>query len=487
MRPCACYCVTTGTAHTIFFMGKQKLDVKDIHGIAFPSEVVKSMALNIVNRHYKHDTRELKLQYIQAVLQHPHQYVEHPVLGQLALRIAPPAETVFDQWYDLRPTPKPYAIFGQQYIESSARHQMDVAMSLPVVQYGALMPDAHHGYGLPIGGVIAAEQAVIPFAVGMDIGCRMALSIIDMPASRVLHDAHRLKQVLQANTHFGNEGGLEFRQEHAILEHEDFYAIPMLRRLHGKAAKQLGSSGSGNHFVEFGTVSLTANNTLGLPPGEYMAILSHSGSRSLGASIAEQFTREAIARCRLPAEARMLAWLDLREEAGHMYWRAMNLAGEYARACHDQIHHHLIRALGAEVLLKVENHHNFAWRETLADGKEYIIHRKGATPAAENVLGIIPGSMTSPAYIVRGRGLADSLYSAAHGAGRRMSRQKARETTSMGELRKYLKARQVTLVGGSPEEAPQAYKDIEQVMHSQSRLVSVEGSFMPRVVRMHKD
>ena len=260
-----------------------------------------------------------------------------------------------------------------------------------------------------------------------------------------------------------------------------------LKRLHAKAIRQLGSSGSGNHFVEFGVIELVENNRLHLPHGSYAAILSHSGSRSLGANIAQHYTNIAMNKCKLPREAKHLAWLDLDSDEGNEYWIAMNLAGEYAKACHDRIHENLCDALGLSVLAKVENHHNFAWKEKLADGNEYVIHRKGATPAAKGALGIIPGSMTAPGYVVSGLGNDSALNSAAHGAGRKMSRQKAKNSTTMNSLKKVLQSEKVTLIGGSPEEAPLAYKDIELVMKSQTTLVNVEGKFYPRVVRMDQD
>jgi tRNA-splicing ligase RtcB len=147
----------------------------------------------------------------------------------------------------------------------------------------------------------------------------------------------------------------------------------------------------------------------------------------------------------------------------------------------------LCDALGLSVLSRVENHHNFAWREKLHDGNEYVIHRKGATPAAEGVLGIIPGSMTAPGYVVCGLGNESSLNSAAHGAGRKLSRQKAKNTITVSALKKVLQSEKIILIGGSPEEAPVAYKDIDLIMKSQTTLVNVEGKFHPRIVRMAKD
>ena len=162
----------------------------------------------------------------------------------------------------------------------------------------------------------------------------------------------------------------------------------------------------------------------------------------------------------------------------------MNLAGDYAKACHDDIHRRLIAAIGGQRLLNIENHHNFAWKQTLANGQEVVVHRKGATPAAKGELGIIPGSMTTNGYVVRGKGAPESLLSASHGAGRALSRSEARDYVTASDLEQELRTAQVQLVGGGVEESPYAYKDIEQVMARQQELVDVIGTFRPRSVRM---
>jgi len=468
-------------------MGKQKLNIKDLSIINFPSEVAKSLSLNIMNRHFKHLPNEKKLMLIQNVLEHPKAYLNNELLSLLAHKLySAPVNESFNS-YELEYEPKHFDVFGNKHIELNAIKQMELVMRLPISERGALMPDAHQGYGIPIGGVLGTKNEVIPYGVGMDIGCRMALSILDLPASYVDHHSYEIKNVLQEHTHFGNEGGLDSKPDHEVLENEVFQETVLLKKLHGKAARQLGSSGSGNHFVELGVIEVDEQNNLGLKGGNYAAILSHSGSRSLGANIAQYYTDVAMSKCKLPKEAKHLAWLDLNSEEGQEYWLSMNLAGEYAKACHDVIHQNICDALGVTILKAVENHHNFAWKEQLHDGREYIVHRKGATPAAKGVLGIIPGSMTAPGYIVSGLGNESSLNSAAHGAGRKMSRLKAKNSVTMSSLKKELQAAKVTLIGGSPEEAPGAYKDIELVMKSQTTLVKIEGKFHPRVVRMAKD
>jgi tRNA-splicing ligase RtcB len=162
---------------------------------------------------------------------------------------------------------------------------------------------------------------------------------------------------------------------------------------------------------------------------------------------------------------------------------AMNLAGDYASACHHVIHQRLAQTLGRQPLRMVENHHNFAWKEQW-NGKEVIVHRKGATPAGIGVLGVIPGSMTAPGFIVKGKGKEDALQSASHGAGRRMSRTAALKSITHDQLTELLRHKGVKLLGGGLDEAPFAYKDIHSVMKAQEDLVETVGLFYPKIVRM---
>ncbi len=418
---------------------------------------------------------------LSALLAEPTAYLQDETWGAVAaLLVAPVKPKLLDEALV-------YPVYGTD-IEEGARRQMDVAMRLPITAAGALMPDAHQGYGLPIGGVLATRNAVIPYGVGVDIGCRMCLSILPIPAQLGVSETARLERVLLTNTRFGEQREHETPNEAAVLEDARFGETPLLRGLHERARYQLGTSGSGNHFVEFGEIAVPAGNTLGVPAGSYLALLTHSGSRGLGANIARHYTKLAIDQTPLPPEAKNLAWLGLDTEAGQEYWRAMNLAGDYAAACHDDIHRRVLRALGGiDPLARVENHHNFAWEENhLVDGRPetLLVHRKGATPAGEGVLGIIPGSMATPGYVVRGRGNASSLASASHGAGRRMSRTVAKQTYTAQHLQETLAAAGVTLLGGGLDEIPMAYKDITQVMAQQADLVSIQATFTPRVVRM---
>ena len=362
-------------------------------------------------------------------------------------------------------------------------------MKLPVTVSGSLMPDAHQGYGLPIGGVLATKNAIIPYGVGVDIGCRMALSIYDIPEKHFYENESKYKRELIAWTKFGAGNGWDgkFKAEHEILDSAEFNMTPFINNLKDKAVHQLGSSGGGNHFVEFGIIEFENDDTkLNIKRGKYLALLTHSGSRGFGATVASHYTKLAKEICKLPSEAVNLAYLDLNSAEGHEYWLAMNLAGDYASACHEVIHERINRAIGGQVLAKVENHHNFAWKEVWK-GEEVIVHRKGATPASKDVMGIIPGSMTAPGFLVRGKGEASAINSASHGAGRQMSRTKAIKNISNAEMQKVLKDHGVTLIGAGLDEAPMAYKNIETVMAAQKDLVDVVARFTPKMVRMADD
>lgn len=462
------------------------LKTKQLNKIGYANDQLRSLVINIVSKHFKHYSNEDVLHLLTAIRNKPESYLDDLHAGKIAEKIIGKVAEPGFKSYDLLKDSVPCKVYGAKDIEASAIKQMELATRLPVSVQGALMPDAHMGFGLPIGGVLATMNSVIPYAVGMDIGCRMALSIIDETDAFVKRSEYQIKQTLKSFTHFGMEGGLDIRQEHEVLDNPLFQQLAFLKPLRGKATRQLGTSGNGNHFVEFGEIELVENNALGLPAKKYTALLSHSGSRGLGAAIAKHYTQIALNTCKLPRQAQQLAWLDLDSEAGQEYWLAMTLAGDYAKACHERIHANLLKALGLKSLAVIENHHNFAWKEKL-DGKEVIVHRKGATPASKGELGIIPGSMTTSAYLVTGRGVNKALNSASHGAGRAMSRQKAKDSMTVSAMKKLLLNAGVTLIGGSVEENPLAYKDIEKVIKAQTELVDVQGKFIPRIVRMNKD
>ncbi len=408
-------------------------------------------------------------------------YLEDTIFGELAL--AWRDRFINQLAYTPREVPAPYECWGADDIDERSMEQMSNACALPISVLGALMPDAHVGYGLPIGGVLATRNAVIPYAVGVDIACRMKLTVLDLPLKMLQGDKRKLTQAIEAETRFGVGATFREKREHTVMDSNDWYASTLVTHLKDKAWAQLGTSGSGNHFVEFGKLTVT-NAAAGLPLGEYLALLSHSGSRGTGNLIASSYSKIAMAmHPELPPYLAQLAWLDMDSAEGQEYWTAMELMGEYAAANHALIHQHIAHHLGAEMLLDVENHHNFAWREE-HNGEELIVHRKGATPASVGTLGIIPGSMGTPGYLVRGRGNPSSLNSASHGAGRAMSRKKATETYTWKSAKDILQQAGVTVLSAGIDEVPMVYKDIASVMRAQQDLVEPLARFDPKLVKM---
>ncbi len=423
------------------------------------------------------------------VLAAPLDFADDPIYGKVAEAVGAyerHRERTSTSSYDLN-QPVPYKVWGAEGIEAGAIDQMKRAVRLPVAVRGALMPDAHQGYGLPIGGVLATENSVIPYAVGVDIACRMRMTVFNTSPHILDQKREKFRTVLEEQTCFGAGSEWPTPRDHDVMDDPLWDTSPTIRQRHDVAWRQLGTSGSGNHFVEFGalTVHSEIDSPLGtIPPGNYVALLSHSGSRRFGFEMAEHFTEIAMQkRGGLPKDFRHLAWLLLDEDAGREYWAAMTLAGKYASANHAVIHRQIVDALRMPVLGGIENHHNFAWKEDL-DGQEVIVHRKGATPAGKGVLGVIPGSMSAPGFVVRGLGNQESISSAAHGAGRRMSRKQAFQAFTWESVQHKLKAQGVELLSAGLDEAPGAYKDIQQVMADQADLVVALAEFAPRLVKM---
>lgn len=419
---------------------------------------------------------------VRAILANPALFAEDPLRKEFARAVA-----------NAPPPPRDKPVRYQQWgegLEPEAVLQMERACLLPVSVAGALMPDAHVGYGLPIGGVLATDNAVIPYAVGVDIACRMKMTVLDLPLRDLERKQDRLTRAIEAETRFGVGATFKNRRQHDVLD-ADWDASPITKQNKDRAWAQLGTSGSGNHFVEFGVFTThgpIASGGRELLPGQYLALLSHSGSRGTGAAVCDHYSKLAFRmHPALPGELKRLAWLPLDSQEGQEYWAAMELMGRYAAANHALIHRHLAANLGAEVLLDLENHHNFAWKERhVIEGteREVIVHRKGATPAGRGVLGIIPGSMASPGFVVVGKGSPQSLESASHGAGRVMSRTAAMQRFNWKEVKGLLREKGVTLISAGLDEVPMVYKNIHEVMAAQRDLVTTLGQFDPKLVKM---
>ena len=379
--------------------------------------------------------------------------------------------------------PKAYPVWGPDLIDPGAIAQMDVAMSLPISVAGALMPDAHIGYGLPIGGVLETRDSVIPYAVGSDIACRMRLTVFDVDSRELDRVPTQFRNAIGKATIFGAGQENPDRPHHEVLD-LDWSATQQLKQLREVAERQLGTSGSGNHFVEWGELEY-----VDAPGQTRVALLSHSGSRGVGFKIADRYSKlaEKLRKNDLPPEGIRLSWFDLDSAEGQEYWASMEIAGAFASANHEVIHEAVRKAIGwprRSVLSVVENHHNWAWRVEQADGSVHVVHRKGATPAASGVMGVIPGSMAAPGFVVEGKGNRESLESASHGAGRRMGRREAERSLTKKDRDNLLVTQRVTLLGGGLDESPQAYKPIDSVMAAQRDLVEIRATFTPRIVRM---
>lgn len=456
------------------------MKARELNNLGIPKGPTLKLALRLVGEVARSGVDKASLrEEMKQLTQSPEDFIEHEVYAPLAQAIV---KVQADRArFEAREEPAPYRQWGTD-LEEQAIQQMRNACDLPVAVRGALMPDAHLGYGLPIGGVLATRNAVIPYAVGVDIACRMKMTVLDIPVEQLDKRQERFRSAIDRETRFGIGAKFKRRRDHDVLS-EDWSVSSVTAEVKDRAWSQLGTSGSGNHFVEFGILEVK-DDELGLPAGNHLAFLSHSGSRGAGAAVAGHYSSLAMElRPELPNELRHLAWLDLDSEPGQEYWHAMELMGKYAAANHACIHQHVAQALGAEVLLDLENHHNFAWKEE-HDGEEVIVHRKGATPAGEGVLGIIPGSMASPTYIARGKGSVESLHSASHGAGRVMSRKKAKAKYKWSDVNQYLADRDVTLMSAGLDEVPMVYKDIDKVMDAQSDLVDRVARFTPRLVKM---
>src|SRR5438874_1479057 len=258
---------------------------------------------------------------VEAIVQNPSVFVEDALRGEFAKALlkAPPPP---------RAEPVKYRQWGEG-LEPEAVMQMEKACLLPVSVAGALMADAHVGYGLPIGGVLATENAVIPYAVGVDIACRMKLTVLDLPARDLEQNQDRLARAIETETRFGVGANFKNRRHHNVMD-ADWSVSPITRQNKDRAWSQLGTSGSGNHFVEFGL--FTAHGQIqGLQAGTYLALLSHSGSRGTGAAVCDHYSKIAFSQFpNLPSELKRLAWLSMDSQEGQEYWAAMELMGRYA-------------------------------------------------------------------------------------------------------------------------------------------------------------
>lgn len=390
-----------------------------------------------------------------------------------------------EQWLTIADTPAPFTMFGAPgaHIPYSAVEQMETVMRVPVARRGALMPDAHLGYAMPIGGVVSLEEAISPSFVGYDISCMMQLSLFDLTPAEFMKHRRKFAAALRSQTAFGL--GADFKpgqRQHAVMDDPRWAETRLLRALKATAGQQLGSSGGGNHFADLVLVDFVRDHETYRAGEQVVGLLTHSGSRGAGhktathyVELAARYTRQ-IAR-KIPNG---YEWLALDIELGQEYLSAMQLMGAYARANHDLIHDHFVAAAGVGQRYRAWNRHNYAWVE-----KEGVIHRKGATPAELGVIGLIPGSSGTASYLVRGLGNAESLHSSSHGAGRWFSRSEAKRRHDEEAFLKHMAELDILHFGLEPDETFLAYKDIEMVIGLQAGiLVEVIAKMTPKVVIM---
>lgn len=386
---------------------------------------------------------------------------------------------------EMRENVAPLEIFGNvgEHIPANAVDQMHTVMRLPMAVQGALMPDAHLGYAMPIGGVAVLEGAVSPSFVGYDISCMVQLTILDLDADAFEREREHFARTLRNVTSFGMGAGFgRGAREHAVMDDSTWNEIRTPAKLKSLAQRQLGSSGGGNHFADLVAIELLADED-DLSHGETLiGLLTHSGSRGTGHKLATHYVRQAAAYTRQIANGipSGYEWLPLDHELGQEYLAVMRLMGAYARANHDLIHDHFCAESGVKSARRIWNRHNYVWIE---DGN--VIHRKGATPADRGELGLIPGTSGTASYLVRGLGNEAGLKSSAHGAGRWHSRSQAKREHDEARFQKHMRESDILHFGLAPDETFMAYKDIEMVIALQDGvLIEPVARMTPRVVIM---
>ncbi len=365
-------------------------------------------------------------------------------------------------------------------VESQALDQLKNIASLPwVAHHVAVMPDVHVGKGATVGSVVAMRGAVAPAAVGVDIGCGMAAVKTTLTARQLPDDLKKLRLAIEQAIPVGFSSHDRLRL--GDIEHGDLALANQIRALFGtfseldpgvkdlekKAGQQLGSLGGGNHFIE-----------LCLDTDDGVWLMLHSGSRNIGKTLAElhMFRARKLEHNQALKDRDLAVFLAGTREMDD-YRRDLYWAQEYARlnrAVMLHLYKQVLTGMWPKLAFgdSVFCHHNYV-AEEVHFGEELVVTRKGAIRAGAGEMGIIPGSMGTKSYIVRGRGNADSFESASHGAGRRMSRSKAKQKFTLTDLREQTAGVECRKDAGVIDEIPKAYKDIDKVMANQADLVEV--------------
>ena len=375
-------------------------------------------------------------------------------------------------------TPAPVLSWANHALGAEETKMAKNVASLPFVfKHVALMPDVHLGKGALVGSVIATKNAIIPAAVGVDVGCGMCAIKTPFKAAQLEGKLKKIRLDIEAAIPTGFNENKEV--EKAVTNWQnwrDFKELhPGVQDLQGKAMKQMGSLGSGNHFIE---VCLDTEDAVWL--------MLHSGSRNIGNMLAQCHISTAkelakMASNRLPDPD--LAYFIAGTPEFRAYWHDLQWAQNYARSNRDVmmerfvriIEKHLAGGKKTKPLISVNCHHNYAEKE-VHFGEEVYVTRKGAVRAQEQDYGIIPGSMGAKSYIIKGKGCAESYCSCSHGSGRLMSRARAKNVYTLDDLIEQTKGVECRKDTGIIDEIPAAYKPIEEVMNNQSDLVEVEAT-----------
>lgn len=361
---------------------------------------------------------------------------------------------------------------GKNTIEAGAIEQIKTASKLPFIfHHLALMPDGHVGYGIPIGSVVPTDGVIVPFFVGVDIGCGMSAtktSLTDIDIETIKRIMGKIREVIPV--------GFDHQKE--SQEWEGFDRAPDIQIIQAEltsSRKQLGTLGGGNHFIE-----IQKGND-----GNIWVML-HSGSRNFGLKTANVYHKKAQWLCEkwhVELPDKDLAFLPIESDEGNEYFRAMNFCLEFAKANRALMMNRIMAAMysetGATAIEEINIHHNYAAFEHHY-GKDVLVHRKGATKATLGLTGIIPGSMGTSSYITEGLGNQESFQSCSHGAGRRMGRKEAERTLNLEEEQEKM----IGIVHGlrtvkDLDESPGAYKNIDTVMDNQKDLVKIKVSLKP--------
>lgn len=364
----------------------------------------------------------------------------------------------------------PLEVFGEH--EKSTLDQMRNCMSVGNAVKGVICADGHLGYAQPVGGVIAYEGQISMSGVGFDIGCGNMAVRLDTPFSAVQDRIGDIIRDVHKTISFGVGRTNDERVEHPLLDNADLWREADREDYRQKAAAQLGTVGSGNHYVDL------LRDEAGL-----VWIGVHFGSRGLGHSSATKYIKAAGGTDGIHVPPTVV---DENSEIGRRYIAAMTLAGQYSYAGRQWVVERVRRIIGGVITDSIHNHHNYAWRETHG-GRDLWVVRKGATPAFPGQRGFIGGSMGDDAVIVEGVESPEAeaaLYSTVHGAGRVFGRKEAIRRFSRAEMDEWLQRRGVTLVGGDLDESPMAYRRLENVLAHHSNSIRVLHTLRPFAVAM---